>query len=642
MNIRNIYLEKADLKTAQNITLEKFAGSYSKTELTASENGLDRILAEPVYARLSSPLYHVSAMDGIALDSKTTFGASKTEPKRFEPGKNAFYVNTGEPVPEGTDSVVIIEKVNILDDNTVEIDEALFPWQNIRKTGEDIVATEMIFPSYHKISPQDICALLSGGITKVKTIKKPVIAVIPTGNELISADTDEKDIKPGAVIESNSSMLAAFIEKSGCEFIKYEPVSDDPEILGDLLDKISKDENTDIILTIGGSSAGSKDYTKKAIEKNGEVFIHGIAVMPGKPAVAGSVNSKPVFGIPGYPVSAAIIFETIITPLIISFLKDEDTAQESVEVYPVRNITSKLGLEEFVRVKIGKVNSRFLAAPLSGGAGAITSVTEADAVIRIPSQSEGITDRSPVSAGLLRRKSLIEKTLLMVGSHDNTIDILSDLMAEKRQRISSTHVGSMGGIMAVKKGNAHLAGIHLLDTEIGRYNDSYIEKYLSDKKLKIVHLVSRYQGLITAKNNPLKITGLKDLEGSGLRFVNRQKGSGTRILTDFECMKNKINTSDIKGFNVEEFTHMSTAVSVKSGAADAGMGIMAAAKALDLEFVPVTREDYEIIIPIEFIDTEPVQILLEIINSDEFKEKVINSGGYEIDRTGETRNFPFD
>jgi putative molybdopterin biosynthesis protein len=638
---RNIYLEKSDLETARNTVLNQFKNRFKKTETISSQSSLGRVLAEPVFARLSSPLFHVSAMDGAALDSRISFSASKTNPLRLQVGKDIFFVNTGEPIPKNTDSVVMIEKINIIDEFTVEIDQSLFPFQNVRKTGEDIVATEMIFPGLHKISPQDICALLSGGISHVKVIKKPVIAVIPTGNELIPPDFPEDKIKPGAVIESNSAMLCAFIEENMGNFLKLDPVKDNPEELAKVLYKTSQNPEIDVILTIGGSSAGSKDYTKKAIEKNGNVLIHGISIMPGKPAIAGILNEKPVFGIPGYPVSAAIIFEMLIKPLILSFIKEVAPEKTSIYAYPSRNIFSKLGTEEFVRVKIGKVNDKFIAAPLSGGAGAITSITEADAILRIPPEMEGITDKAPYKAELLRPVSVIEKTVLMVGSHDNTIDILSGMMAEKNQRISSTHVGSMGGITAIKKGAAHIAGIHLLDTLTGEYNNSYLEKYIPEKKLKVIHLVSRHQGLIVQKNNPLKISSLKDLENKETKFINRQKGSGTRILTDYECEKNHIDSSKIRGFNLEEYTHMGVAVCVKSGAADAGMGIMAAAKALDLDFVPVTKEDYELIIPEEFFELESVKTLLEIINSDKFKKEVMNKGGYEINRTGEIRDFPF-
>ncbi|MDY0361478.1 MAG: molybdopterin biosynthesis protein [Desulforegulaceae bacterium] len=636
---RTIYLDKTDLETAKNTVLDHFKNYFTKTEKISSANSLGRILAEPVFARLSSPLFHVSAMDGAAVDSRLTFGASKTNPLRFEPGKNIFFVNTGEVLPENTDAVVIIEKINQIDETAIEIDEALFPWQNVRKTGEDIVATEMIFPSLHKISPQDICALLSGGVSEIKAVKKPVIAIIPTGSELIEANCPENEIRPGAVIESNSAMLCAFIEENMGIPLKLDPVKDDPEILANVLFETAKKNEIDIILTIGGSSAGSRDYTKKAIEKNGEILIHGISIMPGKPAIAGVINQKPVFGIPGYPVSAVIIFEMLIKPLIFSFLKESCPEKSAIYTYPSRNIFSKLGIEEFVRVKIGKVNNRFISAPLSGGAGTITSITEADGIIRIPSDTEGITDKILCRTELLRPESVIEKTVLMVGSHDNTIDILSGMMAEKNQRISSTHVGSMGGITAIKKGSAHIAGIHLLDTLTGKYNDTYLEKYIPEKKLKIIHLVSRYQGLIVQKKNPLKISSLKDLENKQIKFVNRQKGSGTRILTDYECLKNKIDSSKIRGFNLEEFTHMGVAVCVKSLAADAGMGIMAAARALDLDFIPVTKEDYEIIVPEEFFELEPIKILIEIINSKKFKNEVMKKGGYEVNRTGEIRNF---
>lgn len=639
MSKRNIYLEKTDLETARKIVIDRF-GQNLKFHKIKSENAFSQILSKPVYARLSSPPFHVSAMDGVAVDSINTDKASKTAPIKLEIGKNAFLINTGEAIPPNTDSVIMIENLNFITKKDIEIDEASYPFQNVRKTGEDIVATEMIFPFGHLISPQDIGALLSAGIEEVEVIKRPVIKVIPTGNELVSPGISKKDLKPGSVIESNSSMLCAFIEKEGGIPIKSDASPDNPDILADRVDKYSKEEDTDIILVIGGSSAGSRDYTRSAIEKNGDVLIHGITIMPGKPAISGIVNNKPIFGVPGYPVSAAIIFEMLIKPLILKLLGKDQEIKDTLDVYPVRSIPSKLGTEEFVRVKIGKIGDKYIAAPLPRGAGTITSVTEADAIIRIPSNFEGITDHEPSKAELLREKRLIENTLLMVGSHDNTIDILTQLMAKKGMRLSSTHVGSMGGITAIKKNAAHLAGIHLLDTQTGEYNISYLKKYLPNKKLKIVSLVSRYQGLIVKKGNPLNIKSLKDLEQRDLKFINRQKGSGTRILTDFECQKNNIDTSKILGFNTEEYTHMNIAVSVKSDAADAGMGIMAAAKAIDLDFIPISKEEYQIIIPQEFFNKESTISLMEIINSSEFKKEALKAGGYETDNTGKIKNYP--
>jgi len=615
MGKRNIYLEKADLEKVQNIINSEFSNNYHKTIFVKSEDSCSYSLASPVYARLSSPQFHIAAMDGFAVDYLKTVGASKSNPLVLKPNLDLFPVNTGEPLPEGTDSVIIVEKVNFVDEDSIEITNSSFPWENVRKVGEDIVATEMLFPRYHHVMPQDVGALLAAGVLKVEVIKPPVAVIIPTGSEIIPHYLDEDKIKPGDVIDSSSHMLKSFVEANGGKGIIAENIRDDLDLIASTIEHYAMQDDIDIVITIGGSSAGSKDFTRLAIEKKGVLLVHGVAVMPGKPAVFGSINYKPVFGMPGYPVSSIVIFDTVIKPMLFNYLKKNGYQRESLKVHPVRSIYSRLGAEEFVRVSIGRVEDRYMAAPLSRGAGTITSMTKADGIIRIPSNMEGIGDAETSEAELLRSLEDIDNTILMVGSHDNTIDIITDLLAREGLHLSSTNVGSMGGINAIKKGSTHMAGIHLLDPKTGEYNTSYLMKYLKDINLKRIHLVSRYQGLIVASGNPKDIRGIEDLTRADVKFINRQNGSGTRILTDYECGKKYINTSHINGYNLEEITHMGVSLGIKNGIADTGMGIKAAANAMNLDFIPVVIENYELIVPESFFNTRTMKFLIDSLRS---------------------------
>ena len=398
----------------------------------------------------------------------------------------------------------------------------------------------------------------------------------------------------------------------------------------------------DMVFIIGGSSAGSKDYAKPVISALGEVYVHGVTMMPGKPLLFGKVNEIPVFGIPGYPVSAIVAFEQFAGPLLLKMQGLKSTARDrtAIEVLPARKIASRLGLEEFLRVKIGSVDGRFIASQLPRGAGSITTLTEADGIIRIPAHVEGVAAGECVKAELIRPVAAIEDTVVITGSHDNTLDILADHIRRSRPgvSISSSHVGSMGGLMAIKKGTCHLAGTHLLDPEDGSYNISYIKKYLSGEKVWVINLVMRDQGLIIPKGNPEAIQGiedLKDFKEKGLFFINRQGGSGTRILLDYKLGQLGMVPADIAGYDNEEYTHMSVAVAVLSGRADTGLGIYAAAKALDLDFIPVVTEEYDLVIPDRFFHGENVQILLETIKTDSFKNRVHSLGGYGTEKTGE-------
>jgi putative molybdopterin biosynthesis protein len=225
---------------------------------------------------------------------------------------------------------------------------------------------------------------------------------------------------------------------------------------------------------------------------------------------------------------------------------------------------------------------------------------------------------------------------VIVGSHDNTLDVLADRIKVRHRHLtlSSSHVGSMGGLMAIKRGACHLAGSHLLDTADGSYNVSYIKKYLAGIDVRLVHLVYRDQGLIVRRGNPRNIKGIEDLTGEDISFINRQAGSGTRILLDYRLAQSEIDPDHIQGYQHEEFTHMAVAVAVLSGTVDAGLGIYAAAKALDLDFIPIVTEQYDLIVPQEHFESENIQLMLETINSIDFKQRAEKLGGYSTENTG--------
>lgn len=635
---RNVYLNMKSLEEARQIVDANFLGVNSPAaETIAVPQSVGRVLAEPVYARISAPHFNAAAMDGLAVKAELTFGASEAATKALKIDRDAFYVNTGHVMPRATDAVIMIEHVNVIDDDRVEIDKPVFPWQNVRKVGEDMVATELLFPQNHVITPYCVGALLTGGVFEVPVKKKPKILVIPTGSELVDWRSQSLDtIKPGQVLETNSFMLGSLVEKYGGTYIRHEMLVDDPAVITQVVDE-AVNQDYQMILVLGGSSAGSEDYAQGVILDLGTVLVHGVTIMPGKPVVIGAVRGKPVFGIPGYPVSAIIAFEQFVLPVLNRMLGQPDPAVQTIEVEPTRKIASKLGVEEFLRVKLGQVGNRVVATPLPRGAGCITSITEADGIIRIPNHIEGLKDNETAVAELLRPLSSVRHTIVIVGSHDNTLDVLADRIKAKHSHltISSSHVGSMGGLMAVKRAACHLAGSHLLDTEDGSYNVSYIAKYLPEIDVKLVNLVYRDQGLIVGRGNPKGIKGLEDLARKDISFINRQPGSGTRILLDYRLNQIDLNSADIIGYQHEEFTHMAVAVAVLSGTVDAGLGIYAAAKALDLDFIPVVTEQYDLIIPLTHFESENIQLMLETINSREFKRRVEELGGYSTEKTGE-------
>ena len=634
---RHIYLEMKTLLEARAILLKTFELSGVLANETISvPDAVGRVLAAPVVAEISSPHFHSAAMDGIAVAAEKTFGAAETRPKELEIGKDAFYINTGHVMPENTDAVIMIEHVDVLEQKKVAIEAPAFPWQNVRKMGEDIVATELLFSQNHVVTPYCVGALLSGGVFNVAVRKKPKVLIIPTGSELVDwRQSALDDLKPGQVLETNSFVLSQLVVSWGGESVRHAIVKDDPQQLKQVIDNAVSGE-FNLVLAAGGSSAGTEDYTRSVISDLGEVLVHGVTIMPGKPVIIGKVKGKPVFGVPGYPVSAVIAFEQFVGPLILRMLEQPEKDRTTVQVEPTRKIASRLGMEEFVRVKLGRVGNKIVANPLPREAGCITSLTEADGIIRIPNHVEGLRVNEPVTAELLRPMTAVNNTIVAVGSHDNTLDVLADQIRATHSNIilSSSHVGSMGGLMAIKKGVCHLAGSHLLDIEDGTYNLSYIKKYLPDIRIKLANLVYRDQGLIVPPGNPKQIKGIADLSRGDVALINRQAGSGTRILLDYRLQQLGIHPADINGYQNEEYTHMAVAVAVLSGAADVGLGIYAAARALKLDFIPVVTEQYDLVIPEEHFEFPNIQILLETINTGVFKKRVGALGGYSTAKTG--------
>ncbi len=636
---RNIYLKMKTLEEAREIMFKAFdLFGAPGVETVAVLDAVGRVLARPVDAVFSSPGFHSAAMDGIAVTAEVTFGASQGNPKELVMGKDAFPINTGHVLPENTDTVIMIEYVNDVGDGRVEIEAPSFPWQNVRRMGEDIVATELLFPRNHVITPYCVGALLSGGIFTVAVIKKPKILIIPTGSELVDwENTDVPELAPGQVLESNSYVLGKLAEACGAEYVRHAKVADDPDRIKQVLRAACEGEYQ-MIMTVGGSSAGSADYTRQVIDDLGEVLVHGVTIMPGKPVIIGKINDRPVFGMPGYPVSTIVAFEQFAGPLINNMLGQPPAERTEIIVEPARKIASKLGVEEFLRVKLGTVGDRVVATPLPRGAGCITTITEAHGIIRVPNSIEGLKESEPVKAELLCPLPVIKNTIVVVGSHDNTLDVIADEIkagGHGRITLSSSHVGSMGGLMAIKKGVCHLAGSHLLDATDGTYNVSYIKQYLPDIKVKLVNLVERDQGLIVAPGNPKNIKGIEDLSRGDIVFVNRQAGSGTRVLLDYQLDRLGIDPGGIAGYENDEFTHMSVAVAVLSGMVDLGLGIYAAAKALKLDFIPVVTEQYDLVIPEIYFQTRNIQVLLDTINNGRFKRRVEALGGYSTGRTGE-------
>ncbi len=627
------YLTNTPLEKAREdyikLLLEK--GFAPRTETIPVCQACGRITAKPVYAHICAPHYAASAMDGVAVRARDTFGATETTPVKLKP-EQFIELDTGDPIPQGRDAVIMVEDIVREPDASISIHAPAAPWQHIRQIGEDICAGEMILGERMELSPAAIGAMLAGGVLELEVIKKPLVGIIPTGDEMIPPCADPKS---GDILEFNSSIFSAMLDKWGAESRVYPIV---PDRFQDIRRALAKaGEECDMVILNAGSSAGREDYSAAVIAELGQVLYHGVAIKPGKPAILGCLGAKPVLGVPGYPVSGIIVIEQLLRPLIDCWFHRSPAQKKTVSATLTRPVVSSLKYQEFVRVRMGYVGDRLMASPLSRGSGVVSSFMKADGILTVPQGSEGYEAGEQVEVELLSREERLKNTLMVIGSHDPLLDELANMMhlEDPRFYMSSSHVGSMGGIMAIRRGEAHAAGCHLLDTDTGEYNLSFIRKYFPKGGVRLLRCVGRLQGLMLQKGNPLNILEFKDIAGDGVRYVNRQKGSGTRILADYLCKKEGIDPAKVYGYEREELTHTSVAAQIACGSADAGMGIYSAAKLYGLDFLPVCTEEYDLLIPDHAWDSPMLRQLVATLKSAAFREKIESMGGYTLDRPGE-------
>ncbi len=614
-------------------------------EAVPLSQALQRVTAAPVWAKISAPHYHASAMDGYAVRAADTLGATETQPLTLHEiaqgdapdtvARPALPVNTGHPMPSWSDAVIMIEHIQPLGDGRLAIRAPVAPWQHVRPMGEDMVVTELVLPANHTLRPVDLGALAGCGHHQVSVRRRPRVAVIPTGSELVPVDAAPER---GQIIESNSLVLAAQVEAWGGVPTRWRIVPDDAAQIREAVAEAARTH--DLVLINAGSSAGTEDYTARVVGALGDLLVHGVAVRPGHPVVIGllAVDGRhvPAIGVPGYPVSAALTGEIFVEPLLAKWLGRAPHRPFTMQATLSRKVLSPSGDDEFMRVTVGKVGDRVIATPLARGAGVMTSLVRADGIVHIPRFSEGHNTGDVVTVELYRHPEEIAQTIVVIGSHDLAIDLLAQYLAERApgMRLASANVGSLGGLIALRRGQAHLGGAHLLQTETGEYNVSYVRRYLPGRHVFLVTLVGREQGLIVPEGNPKGIAGIDDLAREGVRFVNRQRGAGTRLLLDYKLAQCGIAPTQVQGYTREEYTHLAVAAAVSGGVADCGLGVRAVADALGLGFVPVAHERYDLVIPAEHYESALLRPLLGLLEDVEFRAAVAALPGYDVGPMG--------
>ncbi len=621
---RNIYLKTVTIEDAINCFEEKTSGKIAQVEETiAVEAAFGRITSEPIFAQYSNPNFNAAAMDGIAVRSEVTAFADERNPVILKSPEDFIFVDTGDVIVSPYDSVIMIEDIVILEDQRVEIRTPSHKWEHVRMVGEDFVVGEMLLTRNHKITAVDLGALVSGGTQHLKVYKQLKVGLIPTGTEIVEIGTE---LKPGDILESNSHMFSGLVLESGGLPVRYPIVPDDKEQLRAALKKAVQEN--DIVIINAGSSAGSEDYTSSLIAELGEVWVHGIDIKPGKPTILGAIEDVPVIGIPGYPVSAYMTFKHFVMPLLDPIKKPTQKSEAVLS----QAVPSSLKHKEFVRVQLGFVDDKLIATPLKRGAASTMSLVKANGILTIDKTSEGFTAGSNVSVEMTRMHLKPENGLVSIGSHDIIMDWVSDLLLEKKKttHLLSAHTGSLGGIMAIKRGEAHIAPIHLLDEASGTYNIEAVKRYLPNEPCVLVKGIKRWQGFYMKKEDQM-VENFEEIKNRALTFVNRQNGAGTRLLTDYLLKTSQIKKNEIIGYQTEVLTHTAVASAVLAGNADVGMGIESVARLMGLNYRPVAIEAYDFLIPAKFMQLKPVLDFLELLESDDFKKKLLETGGYTFD-----------
>ncbi len=626
---RNLYLNIQNRVEACQNFLDHFQHLQPQYEIIDTINSLNRITYEAIDAKLSVPSYNSCAMDGIAVISSHTILASENHPVVLHPQTDYVEVDTGDMIQDPYDAVIMAEDLIETDDG-YKIIAPTHPFAHVRAIGEDIVTKEMVLPSHHKIRSIDIAVLLSTGNSQIKVIKKPTVAILPTGDEMVDY---HEEIKDGRIMETNSWMFVNLIQEHGGEAVRYPILRDDLELIKRTLLKAVQE--SDLVIINAGSSAGRDDYTIHAISQLGKVFTHGVSIKPGKPVILGEVKGKPVIGLPGYPLSSYFTFDAFVVPLLKQMQQQKSNEENIITAKITKTLMSSFKYEEYVRVKLGKVNDEIIAAPLQRGAAATMSLVQADGFCVIPENSEGVNAHDLIKVHLLTDLNQIENTFVMIGSHDLLLDVINDQIKENSQNfyVSSTHVGSLSGLIALRKHESHCASTHLLDEKTGLYNTPIIKEMFTDEKMVLIKGVRRRQGLIVRKGNPDHIYTLKDCVHH--RFINRQKGSGTRVLLDYQLKCQGISGEQIPGYDHEATTHMAVAVAVAKKNADVGMGIYSCAKALDLDFIDIAYEEYDFVTYENYLNLPFMKSFLEVLKSEKFHRKLDELGGYTYEEIGE-------
>lgn len=602
------------------------------TERVQLREAFGRVLAEDIAAVVDSPPFDRSEVDGYAVRAESTYGAEEDKPVALKivgeavvgrlPGSEvqlgeAIEIATGAPIPRGANAVVMVEYTKQRG-GSVEVFRSAVPGENVSQTGSDVMFGDVTLRRGTPISPREVAALGAIGYPEVVVYKRPRVAVFSTGDELVPAS---RKIEPGKIFDVNGPTITSMVNEVGAiaEYLGILP--DNYESLKRRIeDAVSR---YDMVLTSGSTSAGIGDMIYRVFDALGEpgLIVHGLRIRPGKPTVAAVANGRLVVGLPGFPVSAMMAFSALVKPIITHMLglRHAD-AQTLIPARLAFRVQTGRGSKHFVPISLIESEDGYAAYPLFGGSGAVSTLALADGYLEVPEKTEFLDEGEEVQVKLFSRNMKIAE-LNIIGSNCPGIELLIDLSG--RPNVKLVNVGSTGGWLAVKKGEADVAGTHLLDEATMTYNVRFMEKYALGGKAALVRGYGRRQGFLLLKGNPKHIESFKDLLRKDVMFINRNVGSGTRVFIDYHLRKFTGNPAEnVGGYTYEAKTHSAVAAAVAHGRADVGVAIEAMSDAYSLDFVPLGEEIFDFLIPKQKMRKPSVSEFLRVLKSAAFAREL--------------------
>ncbi|SMO94413.1 putative molybdopterin biosynthesis protein [Melghirimyces algeriensis] len=615
--MRNTRLDSIPRDEALHQLLTAVDFHPEKEEVSVS-NACGRVTSHPVIAERSMPPHASAAMDGIAVQAEMLQGASLEKPVLLREGRDFIYINTGDLLPSAFDSVVMIEKVKVVDKDRVQVDEPVNPWKHVRQPGEDVAEGEVILSARHTIRPVDQGVLLAAGVEQVSVLRRPRVGILPTGSEMVPPGLP---LERGQLREFNGTVFKSLLEECGAEPDYRGVVPDRKEILSQEISRAV--DMCDMVVVNAGSSAGSRDFTPKVLQDLGDVLLHGVATRPGKPVVIAVVKGKPVLGLPGYPVSAYLSFDWFVRPLI---QKWYGLGRDSVHVVSARlnqDVQGKMGAEDFIRMQTAYVNGEYVASPLPGGAGVTMSVVRAASWLRIPQDVQRYHAGERVTLELVKPLEAIRKTLLLAGCDDPLLDWLG---AEASTCCPGWSI--QREVMEEEEGWKRLrnGGCHALVV--------YRRAGTPDGFVRIC-IAERDMGWITGSTVSKPVTCAADLLRPGLRFINLPPGSGIRERIK-RMLEAKQNVGSVpNGWERVETSHWKAAASLSEGTADVMVGPYSVAKHYGLIWRPAWVEPLDLIVPVTVWEETAGNTLKKILLSQAFRSAAQRLGGYNLSQMGQ-------